>query len=146
MRRKPSPNSRRRPGYRCAEPQREPSIRECFGDSSKPDVDGRDLTFQGFDLEPDGWIEHTYRRSTAGTLNDRKLVALAHRREACEFKTVPAAFNACRDCHFFHPVLRRRRQPHASIASLMRLRVSGRLRSRLPVALAIALAIDAAAG
>ena len=38
------------------------------------------------------------------------------------------------------------RRPHASIASLMRLRVSGKFRSRFPVALAMAFAIDAAAG
>src|SRR5664279_1496853 len=35
---------------------------------------------------------------------------------------------------------------HASIASLIRLRVSGRLRNRFPVASAMALAIEAAAG
>jgi len=38
------------------------------------------------------------------------------------------------------------RRVHASIASLMRLRVSGKFRSRFPVALAMAFAIDAAAG
>jgi hypothetical protein len=38
------------------------------------------------------------------------------------------------------------KNPHASMASLMRFRVSGKSRSRLPVALAMALAIEAAAG
>ena len=40
------------------------------------------------------------RRSAIRTLDDSQLVLLAYRRERCQFKPVPTALNACRDCHF----------------------------------------------